>query len=96
MADQGAGLVVRDVTVRAVVVPLRRPGLPMSSHLYPEVSGHLLRVTPSGQWLEWQDWAHPVLARPFEVSSGELHLPDVPGNGLAWDDGAVAHYQADL
>ena len=25
MADQGAGLVVRDVTVRAVVVPLRRP-----------------------------------------------------------------------
>ena len=50
-------------------------GLPMSSHLYPEVSGHLLRVTPTGQWLEWQDWAHPVLARPFEVSSGELHLP---------------------
>ena len=25
MADQDAGLVVRDVTVRAVVVPLRRP-----------------------------------------------------------------------
>ena len=25
MADQGAGLVVRDVAVRAVVVPLRRP-----------------------------------------------------------------------
>jgi L-alanine-DL-glutamate epimerase-like enolase superfamily enzyme len=37
-----------------------------------------------------------VLARPFEVSSGELHLPDVPGNGLAWDEGAVAHYLADL
>jgi hypothetical protein len=45
-------------------------GLPMSSHLYPEVSGHLLRVTPSRGWLEWQDWAHPVLARPFEVRSG--------------------------
>ena len=43
-----------------------------------------------------EGFAHPVLARPFEVSSGELHLPDVPGNGLAWDDGAVAHYQADL
>jgi mandelate racemase len=69
-------------------------GLPMSSHLYPEVSGHLLRVTPTGQWLEWQDWAHPVLARPFEVSSGELRLPDVPGNGLEWDEGAVARYEA--
>ncbi len=71
-------------------------GLPMSSHLYPEVSGHLLRVTPTRHWLEWQDWAHPVLARPFEVRSGQLHLPDVPGNGLAWDEAAVAHYQAEL
>jgi len=70
-------------------------GLPMSSHLYPEVSGHLLRVTPTGQWLEWQDWAHPVLARPFDVRAGQLHLPDVPGNGLEWDEGAVAHFQAD-
>jgi mandelate racemase len=71
-------------------------GLPMSSHLYPEVSGHLLRVTPTRQWLEWQDWAHPVLARPFEVRAGELYLPDVPGNGLAWDESAVARYRADL
>jgi mandelate racemase len=70
-------------------------GIPMSSHLYPEVSGHLLRVTPTRHWLEWQDWAHPVLARPFEVRSGELHLPDVPGNGLVWDEDAVAHYQAE-
>ena len=71
-------------------------GLPMSSHLYPEVSGHLLRVTPTRHWLEWQDWAHPVLARPFEVRSGELHLPDVPGNGLGWDEEAVARYAAEL
>ena len=70
-------------------------GLPMSSHLYPEVSGHLLRVTPTWQWLEWQDWAHPVLARPFEVRDGHLHLPAVPGNGLEWDESAVAHFQAD-
>ena len=26
-------------------------GIPMSSHLYPEVSGHLLRVTPTRLWL---------------------------------------------
>ena len=69
--------------------------VPLSSHLYPEVSGHLLRVTPTAQWLEWQDWAHPVLAQPFPVRSGHLHLPDVPGNGLAWDEDAVARYQAD-
>jgi mandelate racemase len=69
-------------------------GIPMSSHLYPEVSGHLLRVTPTRQWLEWQDWAHPVLARPFEVRAGHLHLPDVPGNGLDWDESAITRYLA--
>lgn len=69
---------------------------PMSSHLYPEVSGHLLRVTPTAQWLEWQDWAHPVLAHPFQVHHGHLHLRDVPGNGLEWDEDAVAHYQVHL
>jgi mandelate racemase len=49
-------------------------GIPMSSHLYPEVSGYLLRVTPTRHWLEWQDWAHPVLAHPSEIRSGELFL----------------------
>ncbi len=68
-------------------------GLPLSSHLYPEVSAHLLRITPTAQWLEWQDWAHPVLARPFEVRGGLLHPPAVAGNGLEWDEAAVAHYQ---
>ena len=68
-------------------------GLPLSSHLYPEVSAHLLRVTPTAHWLEWQDWAHPVLARPFEVRDGLLHPPAVAGNGLEWDEAAVARYQ---
>jgi mandelate racemase len=71
-------------------------GLPMSSHLYPEISGHLLRVTPTRHWLEWQDWANPVLAHPFEVRSGHLQLRDVPGNGLEWDEKAITHYQKDL
>jgi mandelate racemase len=68
-------------------------GMPLSSHLYPEVSAHLLRVTPTAHWLEWQDWAHPVLARPFEVKDGLLHPPAVAGNGLEWDEAAVAHFQ---
>lgn len=71
-------------------------GMPMSSHLYPEVSAHMMRVTPTAHWLEWQDWAHPVLAEPFPVRSGHLHVPDVPGNGLVWDEQAVTHYRADL
>ena len=68
-------------------------GIEMSSHLYPEISAHLLRVTESGHWLEWQDWAHPILAAPFELEDGRLIVPDVPGNGLAWDEDAVRRYQ---
>jgi len=71
-------------------------GMPMSSHLYPEVSAHLLPVTPTAQWLEWQDWAHPVLAHPFELRDGHLHAPEVPGNGLGWDEAAVHHHAVDL
>jgi mandelate racemase len=71
-------------------------GIEMSSHLYPEVSGHLLRVAETRHWLEWQDWAHPILAEPFAVEDGHLIIPDVPGNGLAWDDDAVERYRLEL
>jgi mandelate racemase len=68
-------------------------GVQMSSHLYPEVSAHLLRVAESGHWLEWQDWAHPILAEPFRLEDGHLIIPEVPGNGLAWNEDAVRRYQ---
>ena len=68
-------------------------GVELSSHLYPEVSAHLLRVSESGHWLEWQDWADPILAEPFKLQDGHLVIPDVPGNGLAWDADAVARYR---
>ena len=68
-------------------------GIALSSHLYPEVSAHLLRVSESAHWLEWQDWAEPILAEPFKLQDGHLVIPEVPGNGLAWDSDAVARYR---
>ena len=68
-------------------------GIELSSHLYPEVSAHLLRVSESAHWLEWQDWADPILAEPFKLQDGHLAIPEVPGNGLAWDADAVARYR---
>lgn len=67
-------------------------GIEMSSHLYPEVSAHLLRVTETGHWLEWQDWSHPILAEPFRLEDGRLVIREVPGNGLEWDEAAVRRY----
>jgi mandelate racemase len=65
-------------------------GIPMSTHLYPEVAAHVMRVTETAHWLEWQDWANPILQRPYRIADGHLHIPDVPGVGLDWNEEAVA------
>ena len=40
-------------------------GIPVSTHLYPEVAAHMMRVTETAHWLEWQDWTDPLLQRPY-------------------------------
>ena len=65
-------------------------GVPVSTHLYPEVAAHMMRVTESAHWLEWQDWLNPLLVTPYPVRDGRVEIPDVPGVGLDWDEAAVA------
>jgi mandelate racemase len=66
--------------------------LPMSPHLYPEFSAHLMRVTETADWLEWRDWGNPFLAEPFEIRDSAIHIPDRPGAGIAWDEAAVKKF----
>jgi len=68
-------------------------GIEMSSHLYPEVSAHLLAVTPTAHWLEYVDWANPILREPIRIVDGAAIIPDRPGSGVEWDEGAVARYR---
>ena len=68
-------------------------GIRMSSHLFPEVSAHLLAATPTAHWLEYVDWAAPVLQQPIELADGCAVIPDRPGNGLEWDRAAVERYR---
>jgi mandelate racemase len=65
----------------------------MSSHLYPEVSAHLLAVTPTAHWLEYVDWANAVLEEPLRIADGNAILDSRPGNGLAWNGDAVRRYR---
>ncbi len=67
-------------------------GLPMSSHLFSEFSAHLMCVTPTAHWLEYVDWANPVLKSPLEIRGGHAILRDMPGAGIEWDEAAVAKY----
>ena len=67
--------------------------LPMSSHLFPEVSAHLLAATPPAHWLEYVDWAAPLLAEPLRIDGGMVMPSAAPGNGLAWDRAAVQRHR---
>jgi mandelate racemase len=67
--------------------------LPVSSHTFTEVSAHLLAVTPTVHWLEHLDVASAILARPHLAENGTMR-PQGPGNGLEWDEKAVARHLA--
>jgi len=67
--------------------------VPMSSHLFPEVSAHLLAVTPTAHWLEYVDWADAIVEEPLAIVDGHAVIPARPGNGLAWNKEAVARYR---
>ena len=67
-------------------------GIEMSSHLFPEFSVHLLGVTPTCHWLEFMDWAAPILQEPLRVVNGFAEIPDRPGAGIEWNEDAVKRY----
>jgi mandelate racemase len=54
-----------------------------------------MRITETAHWLEWQDWANPVLAEPFELKNGHLLVPDRPGCGIEWNEAAVRRFRYD-
>jgi mandelate racemase len=67
-------------------------GIEMSSHIFPEVSAHLLAATPTCHWLEYVDWAAPILAEPLRIVDWMAQVTDRPGSGVSWDTDAVRHY----
>jgi mandelate racemase len=68
-------------------------GIEMSSHLFPEVSCHLLAATPTCHWLEYVDWANPILQQPTELKDGHVIIPTGPGAGIEWNEPAVEKYR---
>ncbi len=69
-------------------------GTPVSSHLWPEVSTHLLLATPTGAWLEYADWWNVILRSPLEVREGMAIANTTAGSGIEFDAAAVEQYAA--
>jgi mandelate racemase len=53
----------------------------------------LKRELTTGHWLEWVDWAEPILDEPLKIVDGCAVALDRLGNGLAWNADAVARYR---
>jgi len=67
-------------------------GLPLTSHIFPEVSVHLLAVSPTAHRLEYLDTASSILQEPVRIENGHAVVPDAQGIGLEWDEEAVSRF----
>ena len=68
-------------------------GVPMSSHLMPEISAQLLAATPTCDWLEYVDWTDAIACEPVKIVDGCWPMDERPGIGLAWDPEKVERYR---
>jgi mandelate racemase len=65
-------------------------GIPISNHLWPEISTQLMGATPTAHWLEYIDWWNPIVAEPLQVEKG-MALPNgAAGSGVSWVEENVA------
>lgn len=68
--------------------------LPIVSHLYPELSVHLVCAVPNGLTIENMPWSDRLFQEVPRPAAGELAVPDKPGLGLVFDEQACARYAA--
>lgn len=69
-------------------------GLPMSNHLWPELSARLLCCTPTAHWLEYADWWNLILDEPLHIEKGWAMVGDAAGSGIKWNEDAVQRFAA--
>ena len=67
--------------------------VPLSTHFFPEVSVHLMCVTPTAHLIEWLDVSGMIMTDPLEVRDGCVSPSDKPGIGVEFDDAAVERYR---
>ncbi len=60
-------------------------GLPLASHLSPEISAQVVAAVPNGHIVEYNGWAWELFAGCPTLENGELLLSEAPGHGLKLD-----------
>ncbi len=65
-------------------------GLPVSSHLWPEISWQLLAATPTAHWLEYADWWNIIVAEPLRIENGLAVPQGARGTGVEWNEEGIS------
>ena len=69
-------------------------GIPLSNHLWPEISAQLMCATPTAHFLEYADWWNTVIAEPLRIEHGMALVQETTGTGVAWNEQAVDRFAA--
>jgi mandelate racemase len=67
-------------------------GIPLSNHLWPEISAQLMCATPMAHYLEYSDWWNPILEKALRVEHGLAIVENAAGTGVSWNEPAVVHF----
>jgi L-alanine-DL-glutamate epimerase-like enolase superfamily enzyme len=68
--------------------------IPVSSHLFPEMSVQVLAALSNATWLEHMPWFAPLYRETLELRDGEAVVPERPGWGFTFDPAAVERHRA--
>ena len=66
--------------------------LPIVSHLYPDISVHLVSAVPNGLTVEYMPWSNRLFKEPLRPKNGMLEVPNKPGLGFEFDEAICAKY----
>ena len=69
--------------------------LPICSHLFPEISVHLVAAAPTACFLEHMPWGSDLFREQLELVDGMVPVPDRPGLGFTWDEATIRRLLAD-
>lgn len=67
--------------------------VPISSHLFTEMSLQLMATLPGARFIEYMPWFETLYREPLQLENGELVVPDRPGWGFTLDEERIAHLE---
>lgn len=68
--------------------------IPVSSHLFTEISAHLIAAAPTGTILEnVPEWWAGVFEKAPKIKDGKIKLDDTPGLGITFDHDFINKYK---